>query len=284
MTAKLKQQSTEVSKPIRVIVVDDEPIVRTGIRKLLAEEKDVTLVAECPDGKAAIEAIKKKSPDIVFLDVQMPEVDGFHVIKSLNPKKLPIIIFITAYDRYAVKAFELHALDYLLKPFGDERFKQALERARSSLGLKNQVDLNSRMFKMLESLRENQETLEEATQLLKGQKETAYLNHIAIKSSGKISIIKIEEIHWIESADNYVRIHVHGGVHLLREKISDLERSLDPTKFVRIHRSAIVNIDRIKELKPLFHGDYLVVLHDATQLNLSRNYRDRLSKVLNRVF
>ena len=248
---------------IRALIVDDEPLARQRLRRLLQDEPDVEIVGECADGGEAVAAIRADKPDLVFLDVQMPVLDGFGVLEAIGLEYLPAIVFVTAYDRYALRAFEYNALDYLLKPFDRDRFRKALERARAHLG--------------------RAPDSEEAQQLLGAVDEFKSqgkgLERLIIKSAGRVFFLRAEEIDWIEAAGNYVRLHVGKETHLLRDTMSSLEARLDPKRFLRIHRSTMVNIERIQEMQPLFHGDYVVILRDGTQLNLSRGYRQRLQEV-----
>ncbi|HSK73863.1 MAG TPA: LytTR family DNA-binding domain-containing protein [Pyrinomonadaceae bacterium] len=245
---------------IRTLVVDDEPLARERIRRMLHEENDIEIVGECIGGMEAVETIENLHPDLVFLDIQMPQMNGFEVLQLTELTKLPIIIFVTAFDQYALKAFEFHALDYLLKPFSKDRLRSALDRVREQLKGNSNGDFDERIAALLSDLK----------------KENKVLDRLLLKSSGRIYFVKAEEIDWIESAGNYAKLHVGRETHLLRETMSGLEETLDPEKFLRIHRSCIVNIDRVKELHPLFSGDYLVILQDKQELTLSRNYRDRL--------
>jgi two-component system, LytTR family, response regulator len=249
---------------IRTLIVDDEPLARERVRALLAEETDVEVVGECRDGQEAVEAIRREAPDLVFLDVQIPELDGFGVIERIGVDKIPVIVFVTAYDQYALQAFEVHAVDYLLKPFDQDRFQKALARARQSVQLRRGGDVNERLVALLEDLKTPQ----------------GHLERLVVKSSGRLFFLRAEEIDWIESSGNYVSLHVGPESHLLRETMNGIETKLDPARFIRIHRTAIVNIDRIRELQPLFHGEYDVVLRTGTTLTLSRGYRDRLQGLL----
>jgi len=248
---------------IRTLIVDDEPLARRGIRAHLKEERDVEVISECSNGREAVRAIESESPDLVFLDVQMPELDGFGVIEAINVERLPAIIFVTAYDTYALRAFEVHALDYLLKPFDGERFHKALQRARAQIERRSISDLSHRLQSLIDDLRTNQK----------------YAERLVIKSAGRIFFLGVEEIDWIEAADNYVRLHAGRDTHLLRETMNNLESRLDPSQFLRIHRSAIINVGRIKELHTLFRGEYEVVLRDGTRLASGRGYRDRLQEL-----
>ncbi len=249
---------------IRTLIVDDEPLGRERIRTLLREDADVDVVGECADGRQAIAAVERLKPDLLFLDVQMPEMDGFAVVDAMAAQRMPAIIFVTAYDRYAVQAFEVHALDYLLKSFDRERFRSAVARAKEEIRRSREGALNDRLAGLLEDL--------------ESRKQRA--TRVVIKSAGRIFFLPVEEIDWVEAADNYVRIHAGAEAHLVRETLQSLEGRLDPAKFLRIHRSTIVNLDRIRELHPLFHGDYAVRLRDGTELTLSRNYREKLGEPL----
>jgi len=248
---------------IRALIVDDEPLARQRLRRLLQDEPDVEVTGECADGGEAVAAIRAQRPDLVFLDVQMPVLDGFGVLEALGIENLPAVILVTAYDRYALRAFEYNALDYLLKPFDRDRFRKALERARAHVGSDKQ--------------REEAEQLLGAVEEFKGEGKS--LDRLVIKSSGRVFFLRVEELDWIEAAGNYVRLHVGKEAHLLRDTMNSLEARLDPKRFLRIHRSTLVNIERIQELQPLFHGDYVVILRDGTQLNLSRGYRQRLQEI-----
>jgi two-component system LytT family response regulator len=246
---------------IRVLIVDDEPIARRGIVQQLKGEQEIEIVGECADGMEAVDAIKTKSPDLVFLDVQMPEMDGFEVIEAVGVERMPRVIFVTAYDQYTLRAFEVHALDYLLKPFDRDRFVNALNHAKSSL---QRGEFNRQLIRLLDDRLAARKPLE----------------RLVIKSGGRIYFLNVEEVDWIEAADNYVELHVGRESHLLRETISGLAARLDPARFLRIRHSTIVNIERVKELRPLFRGEYLIVLRDGTELTSSRRYRKNLDAIL----
>ena len=253
---------------LRTLIVDDEPLAREGVRMLLEHDPDIAAVLECADGKAAVNAILETKPDLVFLDVQMPEMCGFDVLKAVGSARMPNTIFVTAYDKYALRAFEVHALDYLLKPYTNERFFSALERAKVQIKLSDENDFKRQLSALLDDVKR------------KGD----WLQRLVVKAAGRISYVDVEEIDWIEAADTYVRLHVGRESHLLRGTMSALEAKLDPHKFLRIHRSTIVNLSRVKELKPLFHGEYAVKLHDGTQLTSGRSYRDKLQPLLDNPF
>jgi two-component system LytT family response regulator len=271
----------EPRKKIRTLIIDDEPLARRWLRKLLAEEPDFELLGECADGPTAIDRIKQESPDLVFLDVQMPGDNGFGVLCALGKEELPAVIFVTAYDHYAIEAFRVHALDYLLKPFGVERFKETIEHTRQILLRDERPRENDSLLALLEEIKARQKNLELAVGAQPANL-SPHLDRLAVKSSGRINFIKVGEISWIEAAGDYLQIHHPGGQSLIRGKISDIEKKLDPCLFARVHRSAIVNLDQIKELHPLFHGDYQIILQDKTQITMSRNYRDKLSFLLDK--
>jgi two-component system, LytTR family, response regulator len=254
----------ESNPTIRVLIVDDEELARDRVASLLAEQPDVEVVGTCVDGPSAVEAIERERPDLVFLDVQMPGMDGFEVVENLDRDHIPAIVFVTAHDAHAIRAFEIHALDFLLKPFDQTRFEKALERARAQLSRDKSSTLDSRLVSLLEELRD----------------ERKYPERLIVKSSGRVFFVRAEDIDWVEASGNYVKIHTKGEAHLLRESMKNMEGKLDPKTFVRIHRSAIVNIDRIKELEPWFHGEYVVILRDGTRLTASRVFSDRLSAAI----
>ncbi len=225
------------SDRIRVLVVDDEPLARGMVREMLEHDPEAEIVGECCNGREAISAIRTLAPDLVFLDVQMPEFGGFHVLEAFRDQPLPRVIFVTAYDQYAVRAFEVYALDYLLKPFDRERFTTAWERARIQIS-REQFDLRDQhIMALLEELKAG----------------TRYIERLVVKTAGRVFFLDISDIDCIEAEGNYVRVHNGPRSYLLRETISGLESQLDPRKFLRIHRSAIVRIDKIKELQPWFH-------------------------------
>jgi two-component system LytT family response regulator len=255
------------SSQIRVLIVDDEPLAREMLREMLQSDKQVTIVGESTNGREAIEAIRNTSPDLIFLDVQMPELGGFEVLEALGTGRIPHVIFVTAFDHYAVRAFEVHALDYLLKPFDQERFDVSWLRAKTHVLRERNGGVDQRILALLEELKD-------------GKK---FLERLVIKAGGRIYFLETGDIDWIEAEGNYVSVHSGKKSHLLRETISSLESQLDPRKFVRIHRSSIVRIDRIQELQPWFHGEYRIILHNGTQLTLSRNYREKLQEALGKL-
>jgi two-component system LytT family response regulator len=249
---------------IRTLIVDDEPLARDRLRELLRDEPDLEIVGECADGREALDVIQKESPDLLFLDIQMPELDGFGVVAGLAGTQMPVIIFVTAYDKFALRAFEVHALDYLLKPFDRDRFQTAVRRAIDQIKRKQPEELSRKLTALVAELKP----------------ETKLLGRLAVKGDGRIMLIRMEDIDWIEAADNYVNLHVGPESHLHRETLSALEARLPPERFMRISRSTIVNVERVKELHPMFHGDYVVILRNGARLNLSRSYRQKLDQIL----
>ena len=248
----------------RVVVADDEPLARERLRMLLSSEPWLELVAECQNGLEAIDAIQGLAPDLVFLDVQMPGATGFEVIEAVGAENMPPVVFVTAYDQYALKAFDVRALDYLLKPFDRERFQQALSRARQRVGNSGPGELERRLLALMQDL-----------------KQTPHrVDRFVVKSGGRVYFVRAEEIDWIESAGNYVKLHVGGETHLLRETMTAIEAQLDPEAFFRIHRCHIVNIERVRELQPSFNGEYVVFLKNGARLTLSRGYRDKFQQRL----
>jgi two-component system LytT family response regulator len=260
---------------IRTLVVDDEPLARRNLRALLDVDPDIEIVGEAGSGTEALALVREHSPDLVFLDIQMPEVDGFGVLEQIEADELPVIVFVTAFDSYALKAFEFHALDYLLKPFDDARFEKALARAKQQVEQREIKDLSQRLISLLE----DRESLREQTHTAAGA-ATKYQTRFLIKSAGRVSFLKADEIDWIGAEDYYVKLHAGRKSHLLRETMNEMESKLDPERFVRVHRSSIVNLDRVRELQQLFNGDYAVVLQDGTELKLSRSRREQLEILL----
>jgi len=256
------------SRKIKAIIVDDEPPARRNLRALLKAVPDIEIVKECGNGRDAVSQIRALEPDLVFLDVQMPEIDGFEVLEQLTDQPLPVIIFVTAYDQYALKAFEVSALDYLLKPFDDARFHKALTGARRQIEQQDASELGRKLLNLM------------GTREVRQDGPPRYLTRLMVKTAGRVIFIRIEEIDWIEAYDNYLRLHVAGRAHLLRQTMNDLEAALNPEQFARIHRSTIVNLDRVKELHPHFNGEHLVILYDGTKLKLSRSRREWLEQWL----
>jgi two-component system LytT family response regulator len=249
---------------IRTLIVDDEAPARSRIRQLLRGEDDFEVIGECANGKQAVASIQKQTPELVFLDVQMPRLNGFEVCEAVGADALPTVVFVTAYNQFALQAFEVHALDYLLKPFDRERFQKTLRRVRERFQRGQTEALDPRLKALLDEMKA-------------GPKK---LDRLAFKLDGRVIFVRAEEIDWIEADGNYVHLHTGGAAHLLRETLTGLEAQLPPEKFLRVSRSAIVNLDRIKELQSLFYGDFVVILRDGTRVNMSRNYRDHLEALL----
>ena len=245
------------ARRIRALVVDDEPLAREMIREMLGADSDVEIVAECSNGREAVDAIKSLRPDLVFLDIQMPELGGFEVLASFEPELTPYVIFVTAYDQYAVRAFEVHAFDYLLKPFDNERFDTAWQRVKAQIKVDQSGERDQHILALLEELKSG----------------PRHLERLVIKNGGRVFFLNVQDVYCIESEGNYVRVYDNQKGYLLRETISNLEEQLDPKQFRRIHRSAIVKIDRIKEMQPWFHGEYRIIMENGKELTLSRNYR-----------
>jgi two-component system LytT family response regulator len=251
---------------IRALIVDDEPLARRRIKSLLAHDPSVDVIGECSDGNTAVSSIRELMPDLVFLDVQMPAMGGFEVIKTIGPERMPTVIFVTAYDQYALKAFDVNALDYLLKPFNRSRFQKTLERAKTMIGHMQNHEVNDRLLSLLGNLRREQEMPD----------------RFIIKSGGRVVFLRVEEIDWMSTVGNYVRLHVGRESHLMRETMSGMESKLNPDRFMRIHRSTIVNLDRVKEVQPWAKGEYVVIMRDGNRLIMSRRYRERLNERLNK--
>jgi two-component system LytT family response regulator len=256
--------------PLRVVVVDDEPLARTGMRDLLARDPEMEVVAQCADGREAVRAIGALRPDLVLLDVQMPEMDGFEVLREVGAERMPLVVFVTAYDRFALRAFDVAAVDYLLKPFDDERFLRAMQRAKHAVRNAEVGELGRRLAGLLE--RGGAEPPREAP--------AAYASRLMVKNTGRTVFIRVEEVDWIEADDYYAKLHVGDKTHLLRESMGSLESRLDPQRFFRVHRSAIVNLDRVREVQFLFRGEHVVILHDNTRLKLTRSRLEKLEATL----
>ncbi len=263
---------------MRAIIVDDEPLARDRLRGMLQKEPDVQIAAECGDGKEAVAAIRRENPDVVFLDIQMPEMDGFEVLGQLKGGTLPRIVFVTAYDEFAVKAFEVHALDYILKPYDRERLQRSLGRIREEVKTPAPSALVDKLTAMIEALSHPQPGGTSAPAA--GTTDGRPVERIAVKLDGRVIFLRPGDIDWIEAQDNYVKLHVGRDAHLVRDTLANFETRLDHRRFIRIARSTIVNIDRVREMQPMFHGEYVVILNDGAKLTMSRGYRDTLQQYL----
>lgn len=253
---------------IATIIVDDEPAARRGVRLLLERDPSVEIVGEAASGTEAVELIAQRKPALAFLDVQMPGCDGFEVLERIGLESVPIVVFVTAYDEHAIRAFEVNAVDYLLKPHDDARFWAALKRAKEAVRQRQARQVDARLHELLSYLQAGGASPSQANE------------RILVKSSGEIFFLKAEEIDWIEAEGDYMKFHVGGKAHLMRETMARLEAKLDPKRFIRIHRSTIVNVDRMRKLSPSFAGEYAVILQDGTKLKLSRGYHERIAALL----
>ena len=252
--------------PVRVAIADDEPLARERLRAMLKERKGYMIVAECNDGVEAAAALARHDIDLLFLDVQMPGLDGFQILESADASPLPIIVFVTAFDDYALRAFDVSALDYLLKPFDRDRFERTLARVEERLTTRRAPGIP-----------------EELRELLRSLSATATPSHVSrfpVRTNGEIYFVRVEDVDWINAEGNYVALHTAGRTHLVRDTIKSLETRLDPAKFMRVHRSAIINVDRLRKLQPYFHGEYVITLQDGATLTSSRSYSERLRALL----
>lgn len=249
---------------IRTIIADDEGLARTKLRVLLNSESGVNVVAECRDGKQTVAAVQSHKPDLLLLDIQMPDLDGFEVLKQIPAHEMPLVIFTTAFDHYAIRAFEAHALDYLLKPFNQERLHHALERVKTELLKSHEQTLRTRILDLLGEVKP----------------DSPQLRRLVIRTAGRVVFLDLNEVDWIEAAANYVKLHVGKDSYLLREGIGHISSRLDPDRFVRIHRSSIVNVSRIRELQPCDSGEYIAVLRDGKELSCSRGCRPQLLRLI----
>ncbi len=250
---------------IRTLIIDDVPLARDRLKRCLADDAEIEIVGECDNGEKAVADIRSLAPDLIFLDVQMPALDGFGVLEALRGERAPVVIFVTAYNEYAIQAFEVNALDYLLKPVDFERLNKAVVRAKARLAQLNRDDhFDSRVRAMLEDIKTG----------------SKYIKRLTIKLTGRTILLPTDEIDWIETHGNYMKVHAGRESHLIRATMQSLETKLNPEKFVRVHRSAIVNVEKIKEIYPRSNGDQDLVLQNGRQLMLSRNYRDKFFAVL----
>ena len=265
-------------RKIRTLIVDDERLAREGVSAMLRQDAEVEIIDNCADGQSAMATIRERRPDLVFLDVQMPRGDGFEVMATLKDEERPVVIFITAYDKYAIQAFEHCAMDYLLKPFGDARFAAALARAKEQIRNK---DAGSRMEKLLEYV---QETLRPSAEPRAAASPVAEpSDRVVLKTGSDLHFIRTADIIWVESQSDFVKVHTTGSAQLVRETLQSLEQRVDPAKFLRIHRSFLVNLDHVKKVTPALYGDYTVQMSDDTKLRLSRKNRAKLKQLIARL-
>ena len=248
---------------LRALIVDDEALARTALVRLLKRERDVSLIGQCDDGESAVQTIRQSQPDIVFLDVQMPEMDGFQVVEAIGVEQMPVTIFVTAFDRYAIRAFDANAVDYLLKPFAADRLARALARARDRCLGRQDKEAAQRLFSLLD-----------------GRLQSDYAQRLTVATGGRIVFVAVADIDWIEAEGNYARLHVSRKIHDVRETLQALMEKLDPREFIRIHRSTIVNARRIREVQPWFQGSHIVVLQSGEELRMSRYQRDAVERLL----
>jgi two-component system, LytTR family, response regulator len=247
---------------LRLLIVDDEPLIRTGIRNGLASVKDIEIIGECDSGGQAIESILSQQPDLVLLDVQMPDCSGLEVVRQVGAQRMPAVVFVTAYDQYAVKAFELNAVDYLLKPFDDDRLRSAIQRARARLAGQSQTLLSQQLQALLEA------------------KDRSRPDRLVVRNGERFEFVPVESVDWIESANNYVQLHCGPKDYLLGETLISLEKRLDPGRFLRIHRGRIVNVSRIIAVHPMLSGTYEMELRNGTRLTTGRQYRDAVQNLI----
>jgi len=262
----MKASTTDNVTPVRALIVDDEPLARAHLRSLLRDRGDVDVIGECGDGRSAIDQIKKLTPELVLLDIQMPELDGLEVIREVGPAEMPAVVFVTAYDEHALAAFEVHAFDYILKPVSRQRFTAAIDRVvglirTDALATERPLDA------LIEAMRS----------------ERTALDRIAVKADGRVVFIRVNEIDWIEADDDLVRIHTGKVVHAHRSTLTHLEERLPASKFLRVHRSTLVNVDRIREIQPWFQGDWVLILADGTRLHSGKSYRSKVREYIERL-
>jgi two-component system LytT family response regulator len=267
---------------IRTILVDDEPLAVRGLSIRLQPFEDVEIIGTCSNGREAVKAIKEQKPDLVFLDIQMPGFDGFSVLRSLvGEAEIPLVVFVTAYDQYALDAFEAHALDYLLKPVEEERLAEAITRVREHMAQRIAIEQNARLVELIENMQDP--PVEALTALLEKpveSKDTRFDPHLRIKDRGHITIVDIADVDFIDAAGDYMCIHVGEKTHILRETMKTMERRLDPKVFQRVHRSTIVNLDKVREVKPHSNGECFLTLESGTELKVSRSYKDVVGRFL----
>ena len=272
------------NKPLRVMIVDDEPLARQGLKLRLQAHDDVEIVAECNNGLDAVTTIPKEQPDLLFLDIQMPELNGFQVINKLRELKqpMPLIVFVTAYDSYAIKAFDIHALDYVLKPIDDVRLEAALSKVRSTMSAQQNVDNTNKLVNLVADLT-GDDCEEILRKLASGEpvETSPYPDVMSIKDGSEVTRVPVGDIQWVDAAGDYMCVHARDGMHIMRKTMKELEQSLNPKTFIRVHRSALVNINFVKKLVSHVSGEYHLILHNDTELKVSRSHRDRVKMAMN---
>lgn len=266
---------------IRVMLVDDEPLALRGLNKRLEAFPEIEVIAECSNGREAVKEIKAKTPDLVFLDIQMPGLDGFGVVRAMLGGPAPLFVFVTAYDKYAIDAFEANALDYIVKPVEEERLKDAIHRAREAMKSKAAANRESRLVEMLASLSEDdRDRIKELINDPEWSEKERYAERLSFKDGSKVVVLGADDIEWIDAAGDYMCIHAEGKTHIIRETMKALQQRLDPARFQRVHRSAIVNVGKVKELHPHSNGEYFLILDGGQELKLSRSYKDVVARFL----
>jgi two-component system LytT family response regulator len=266
---------------IRVVLVDDEPLALRGLKLRLADYAELEIAGEAANGREAVKLIRQATPDLVFLDIQMPGLDGFGVVRALIGAPAPLFVFVTAYDRYAIDAFEANALDYLVKPVEEERLKDAIHRVREALRSRAAASRESRLVELLASLSDDErDRIKELLAEPAIADKSRYPERLSFKDGSKVVVLGADEIEWIDAAGDYMCIHAAGKTHIIRETMKTLEQRLDPTRFQRVHRSAIVNVRRVKELHPHSNGEYFLILDNGAELKLSRSYKDVVARFL----
>ena len=278
---KRKDGRTMTDEKIRTIIVDDEPLALKGLKLRLEAFPEVDIVAECANGRDAVKAIKAESPDLVFLDIQMPGLDGFGVVRAMIGAPAPLFVFVTAYDKFAIDAFEANALDYVVKPVEEERLKDAIHRAREAMKSQAAVGRESQLVELLATLSEDgRDRIKELIEGPEWSEKERYPERLSFKDGTKVVVLGADEIEWIDAAGDYMCIHAAGKTHIIRETMKALQQRLDPERFQRVHRSAIVNVSKVKELHPHSNGEYFLILENGQELKLSRSYKDVIARFI----
>ena len=270
----------ELEPTISVLIANEEPLARGGLRRQLESETDIRILGECSDGPTTVRLVRELQPELLLMDILMPGLDGFGVVNSVGNEKMPVLVFVTSHQEYALQAFSVNALDYILRPWEPPRFQSMLQRARETIRMKRQQAGGQHVRSLLEQIRCSQEAITEV--LTKNGNNGTYLERLVIRNNGRITFLRASDINWIAAAGDYLELHSDCSTSLVRARIGDVEKKLDPRRFIRVHRSAIVNIERIKELHPLFHGDLVIILGDKTEVPVSRKYREKLEQLLDR--